>query len=422
MFRRLDQRSQKFYKDVATMVRRINSKRSTIKTEVYKTQSPKRFHALLHKVLLNYAVLKEIVKKTDFMKDVPLGVIIAYEILTKKIRNDGFRRQFKKILGDRTLETVHRKTWIRINTLKGKSEDLAEFNMKDTCIPNVFEIVDSQDASQTYKNLDDIESYDEDAGYSSDENVADDPEDDDIAEEDDIDEENDINTDKTRKTSRDLFKMPEILEKVKVQNFSSCLPAFILNPEPNSFVIDATAAPGNKTTHLCSIMGDTGKILAFERNKERYDVLVDQVQKYGASNIETVHKDFLKVKPEEYKPDYVLLDPSCSGSGIHINYKQDQKRIETLRNFQSMMLNHALKFNPKALVYSVCSRNKEEGEDVVKEALEKNPGFYLENLGNYTSRRGIEGYDFSDKVIRTGSSEEGDIGFFVALFRRKEIE
>ena len=43
-----------------------------------------------------------------------------------------------------------------------------------------------------------------------------------------------------------LFKNKELKEKIKVQNFSSCLPAFILNPEKNSYVIDAAAVPGIK--------------------------------------------------------------------------------------------------------------------------------------------------------------------------------
>lgn len=417
MFRKLEQRQQKFYKQLAAMVSTINGKRSTIKTEVYKTSAPKRFHALLHKVLLNYSVLREIVKKTNFMKNIPLGAVIAYEILAGKIRNDGFRRQFKRLLGDRVLKTAHSRTFVRINTLKGTEEDLSEFILRKTCIPHVYEVLDSEECPGACEDAEDsptsIESYDEDIEYS------------DWAE----DVENSPNSETGSKTLqgekptfrkiKDLFTSPEVMDKIKVQSFSSCLPAFILSPEPNSTVIDAAASPGNKTTHLCSIMGNTGRIFAFERNRQRYSTLVEQIGKYGATNVTAVHKDFLKASPEEYSADYVLLDPSCSGSGIHINYKKDQKRIDALRNFQAMMLNHAFKFRPKAIVYSVCSRHREEGEEVVKEALEKHLDYDLEPIGDFTGERGHEGYDFKDKVVRTGSRDDNDIGFFVALFRRR---
>ncbi len=161
-----------------------------------------------------------------------------------------------------------------------------------------------------------------------------------------------------------------------------------MNPEKNSTVIDATASPGNKTTHLCSIMENTGKIYAFERNLERFNTLKVQVENYGGTNIEAIHSDFLKISPDNYKPDYVLLDPSCSGSGIHINYEKSQKRIDTLHNIQAMILNHALKFGAKKFVYSVCSVHPEESESVVQEALEKNPDYELKHIPDYTGQRG----------------------------------
>ena len=50
---------------------------------------------------------------------------------------------------------------------------------------------------------------------------------------------------------------PESLEQsARVSDFhdlqskSSCMPAHALNPEPGWTVLDACAAPGNKTTHL----------------------------------------------------------------------------------------------------------------------------------------------------------------------------
>ncbi|XP_077301519.1 uncharacterized protein LOC143922167 [Arctopsyche grandis] len=420
MFRGLDQRNQKFYQQVADMVTRINSNKSTIKNEVYKTPTPERYHALLHKVLLNFQVLKKIVKKTEFMKNLSLGVVIAYEVLTKKIRNDGFRRKLKQAMGTDELKEPITKSFVRINTLKGTFADLDGFITKATCIPNVYEIFDHEvNKGNEPNNIDqeiesnDIESYEsqEDTSSEDEANKA-------VSQEKEKEKEGEIVA--SHKKIKDLHLLKLVPGKIKVQNFSSCLPAFILNPEKDSVVLDATAAPGNKTTHLCSIMENTGKIYAFERNSERYTNLVANLESYGATNVQPIHSDFLKITPETYKPDYILLDPSCSGSGIHVNYKKVQKRIDTLQNFQAMMLNHALKFGAKKVVYSVCSVHPEEGEAVVKEALEKNPDYELENIPNYTEARGVEGYEFKDLVVRTNNEDDGTIGFFVALFTKKQ--
>lgn len=410
MFRSLDQRKQQFYKKVASMIVRINHNMSTIKSEIYKTKTPKRYHALLHKVLLNYDLLRELVKKSDYMKDIPLGTIMVHEILTKQIRNDGFRKKFQRLLGDRKLQTASNKTYIRINTFKGKVEDLIDFELKETCIPNVYEVL-NKDIEKEELDLESYESNEESIEENGENSISE-------IDSEDFEVEEEV---KKFKKPSELFNSKEIMDKIKVQNFSSCLPAFILNPKKDSTVIDAAASPGNKTTHLSSIMENTGTIYAFERNLERYKNLVKNVEQYGCTNIKTFHKDFLKVKPEEYKVDYILLDPSCSGSGIHTNYKKEQKRINSLRNLQAMLLNHALKFNAEKVVYSVCSVHHEEGEDVVKEALEKNENYELEEIKNYTNKRGIEGYEFSDKVIRTDATQKGDIGFFVALFKRKDV-
>jgi putative methyltransferase len=60
-----------------------------------------------------------------------------------------------------------------------------------------------------------------------------------------------------------------------LQDKSSCLPAHCLMPPPGALVVDACAAPGNKTTQLAALMGadSSGAILAFDRDKKRYGSL-----------------------------------------------------------------------------------------------------------------------------------------------------
>lgn len=110
------------------------------------------------------------------------------------------------------------------------------------------------------------------------------------------------------------------------QDKASCFPAYLLDPQPqDGHVVDACAAPGNKTTHLAAIMSSQSaseaKVTACERNADRAKVLSKMVKLAGAGSIVTVKaaQDFTRIKPQS--KEYIdvgalLLDPSCSGSGI----------------------------------------------------------------------------------------------------------
>lgn len=102
-----------------------------------------------------------------------------------------------------------------------------------------------------------------------------------------------------------------------LQDKASCMPVEALSPKPGSVVLDACAAPGMKTTQLAAKMQAKGKIYAMERDAKRSQTLSDMVKLSGADAITVIlNMDFLKLNANKY-PDveYILLDPSCSGSG-----------------------------------------------------------------------------------------------------------
>ena len=114
------------------------------------------------------------------------------------------------------------------------------------------------------------------------------------------------------------------------QDKASCFPAYLLNPHPkDGSIIDACAAPGNKTTHLAALLRiqtatngiSLPKIYACEKDKFRAQALQKMLQVAGAANLVTLHagQDFLRLDPDKEPWSNVgalLLDPSCSGSGI----------------------------------------------------------------------------------------------------------
>ncbi|MCJ1308495.1 hypothetical protein MMC25_002148 [Agyrium rufum] len=235
----------------------------------------------------------------------------------------------------------------------------------------------------------------------------------------------------------DLSRSPAYLNgHVVFQDKASCFPAYLLNPSlDDGDCLDACAAPGNKTTHLVSILHsmtrvDTPRttIWACERDTLRSIVLQKMVTNAGADAWVKVkpNQNFLHLDPEK-EPwasiGALLLDPSCSGSGIvgqddaplmHLPSTQVdkapckasrkrkrapeesakakagteiftdenafelvdtgeslKKRLGALAAFQLRLLLHAFSFpSARKVTYSTCSVHAEENENVVVAALQ----------------------------------------------------
>ncbi|KAG5883733.1 hypothetical protein JTB14_024234 [Gonioctena quinquepunctata] len=215
-----------------------------------------------------------------------------------------------------------------------------------------------------------------------------------------------------------------------LQDKASCLPVHILAPTPNSKVLDMCAAPGMKTTHLAAVLNDQGAVYAVERDPRRFEILNKIIASSGAKCIQSFNKDVLACIPEEFPGlEYILVDPSCSGSGmtdrLDSQVKEGQNRLEKLTGFQIKILRSALTKFPgvKRVVYSTCSVYPEENEDVVRQVLETNYNFKLVPANQFVN----------DTWNNFGSPEYGDIGkfclyakpnedftngFFVAVFER----
>ena len=65
-------------------------------------------------------------------------------------------------------------------------------------------------------------------------------------------------------------------------------------------VVDACAAPGNKTSHVASIVGTTGRVYAFDRDKERFATMNKLLRRVGETCVTTVLRDFIKVRGRSF--------------------------------------------------------------------------------------------------------------------------
>ncbi|KAI1261195.1 S-adenosyl-L-methionine-dependent methyltransferase [Xylariaceae sp. FL1019] len=230
-----------------------------------------------------------------------------------------------------------------------------------------------------------------------------------------------------------------------LQDKASCFPAYLLDPQPgDGDVMDSCAAPGNKTTHVAAIVRSKApadaecprKVYACEKDPRRAQILQKMVNLAGANEITelSLGQDFLKLNPTAdiySNVGALLLDPSCSGSGIvgrdsmptiHLpdppttgnkkptvdksrkrkrengssaaeekpeqvlvdddgqetvvsSKKELQIRLDALASFQLTLLLHAFTFPAaRRVTYSTCSIHAEENEQVVLKALQSPVG------------------------------------------------
>ncbi|KAF8099350.1 hypothetical protein N665_0245s0028 [Sinapis alba] len=224
--------------------------------------------------------------------------------------------------------------------------------------------------------------------------------------------------------------------RIFLQGKGSSMVAAALQPEPGWQVLDACAAPGNKTINLAALMKGQGKIIACELNEERVKRLEQTIKLSGATNVEVFHGDFLGLNPKDpsfAKVRAILLDPSCSGSGTitdrldHLlpshsadNKSYDSIRLHKLAVFQKKALTHALSFpHVERVVYSTCSIHQIENEDVVSSVLPlaSSLGFELATPFPQWQRRGLPVFAGSEHLLRMDPDEDKE-GFFIALFTR----
>lgn len=228
-----------------------------------------------------------------------------------------------------------------------------------------------------------------------------------------------------RLKSSDLIKKC----KVMVQDKASLMAVEAMDIKPNQQVIDACCAPGGKTSLIATKLKNKGKILAYDVNKKRLVQAIHLLKTYGVTCAKTEVQDFSKVKLARLLKsqkielfDCILIDPSCSGSGIstRVDYKASSEevgRLKKLQAFQVSLLKHALRAKiSKSIVYCTCSLSVEENEQVIDMALNESgvkSDWQVDEILPYWQLRGRPEYDFGDRCIRSEPSCLTN-GFFIA--------
>lgn len=173
-----------------------------------------------------------------------------------------------------------------------------------------------------------------------------------------------------------------------VQDLSSQLCCKALAPVKGDTVIDVCAAPGGKSFTAAEMMENNGRIISCDLHKNRVGLIEKGAEKLGISIIEPICND-ASVRNENFpEADKILCDVPCSGFGV-IRSKPEIKYtnindIKGLPEIQYKILKTAsscLKDGGE-LVYSTCTLNKAENDDVIERFLKENDGFEPVTLNN----------------------------------------
>jgi 16S rRNA (cytosine967-C5)-methyltransferase len=206
-----------------------------------------------------------------------------------------------------------------------------------------------------------------------------------------------------------------------VQDIAASIPARLLRRGDGRVALDLCAAPGGKTMQLAAA---GFRVTALDTSESRLARLSENLGRTGLA-AEIVQADVLNWAPAE-PVDAILLDAPCSATGIFrrhpdVLHRFRPKAMAALADVQAHMLARAADWLRVGgtLLYSVCSLEPEEGEQVADRFLSTHSNYALDPVHPGELAPQIPIHDGRVRVLPgTFEPEGGADGFFVARFRR----
>ena len=198
-----------------------------------------------------------------------------------------------------------------------------------------------------------------------------------------------------------------------IQDPSTAIACQILSPQAGEKILDACAAPGGKTGYIAQLMKNRGTIVACDRDPRRLQILKENMARLGVGIVHIFEHDWTRGHvPAEIASmvpfDRILLDAPCSNTGVmrrrvDVRWRlqpgdfprMQQRQLKMLRALIPLLEPHG------ELVYSTCSLEPEENEQVARLVLDGPP-----DLGPMEEKRSLpfrDSFDgaFAAKFIRS---------------------
>jgi len=182
-----------------------------------------------------------------------------------------------------------------------------------------------------------------------------------------------------------------------------------LLPSESETILDLCAAPGGKTFILAANTHQT--VYSFDIHSHKVRLLEQEATRLGHTNVvATLNDGTVPMTQWQQKADFVLCDVPCSGLGMmgkkpDIKYKEyDSFYFTAIQT--SILENGALYLkNGGRLVYSTCTIDRRENEELIKSFLNNHPQFALDDTV----------LDRGEKRYLPGV---GSDGFYIAVLKR----
>lgn len=221
----------------------------------------------------------------------------------------------------------------------------------------------------------------------------------------------------------DISKNPSYQEGLFIiQDEAAMMTVDLLDPKPGEKILDMCSAPGGKTTHIGEMIKDTHGLTARDIYDHKLKLIDENCKRLGLKNVQLELKDGLKFYPEdEEKYDKILLDAPCSGLGIlrrkpDIKWNLSEEGIKAIIQIQKSLIKNAFDYLKPGgiLVYSTCTINRQENEEVVHDLIENNKSASLLSL------KGIDESILLNKhFVQTFPKEGQWDGFFMSKIQKR---
>jgi 16S rRNA (cytosine967-C5)-methyltransferase len=220
--------------------------------------------------------------------------------------------------------------------------------------------------------------------------------------------------------------------EMNFQDEASQMVAHLVEARESQRVLDACAAPGGKTMLLARAVGPHGRVIAADIHEHRLRIIREQLKRTATRNVDLAALDTTRPFPFRPKFDRVLIDAPCSGTGTlsrnpEIRWRLKPEDVSEAHRSQAAMLRNALAAagDQARVVYSTCSLEPEENENVVSEVLAENPEWRPvsgeDALEPHLRDPAVANKFFGDEgFFHTFPPEHGTDGFFAAVLVRQK--
>ncbi|WP_255298400.1 16S rRNA (cytosine(967)-C(5))-methyltransferase RsmB [Brevibacillus dissolubilis] len=214
-----------------------------------------------------------------------------------------------------------------------------------------------------------------------------------------------------------------------IQDESSMLVAPALHVEPGLRVLDACAAPGGKTTHIAELMNNEGEIIACDVHPHKRELIKETANRLGITIIDTLVSDASELPEKGLGTfDRILLDAPCTGFGVirrkpDLKWNKSKADITEISYVQYRLLEQVSQMLKPGgyLVYSTCTIEPEENQEIVERFVKEHPEFVLDNTLADDMPEAVSAIMDRDRgYVQILPHHFDSDGFFIARLKRIE--